>query len=131
MSCAYMNTECNKQSSDNFALNVHVKKRRVSYNAQMKHRLKEIRKLKGLTQTEMAELMGLSLRGYVYIEQGERELQLKHIRTASQKLDIPEGEFFEYSTGVDPSLIDKLRMLNDEQRAAFEAMVNAMIKDEK
>ena len=61
----------------------------------MKHRLREIRTRLKMTQTEMADVLGLSLRGYQYIEKGERDLMPKHVRTASKTFGIPEEDFFE------------------------------------
>lgn len=61
----------------------------------MQHRLKEIRKVHNLSQSQMAEIMGLSLRGYQYVEKNERELQLKYVRRAAKALNADEADFFE------------------------------------
>lgn len=39
----------------------------------LKDRLKELRKEKGLTQKQVADLLGLSDKGYGYYELGQRE----------------------------------------------------------
>lgn len=132
MSCPNLNTECTISSTRIFAPYVHVQKTQSAYNGAMRHRLKEIRKERGLTQTEMADLLGLSLRGYVYIEQGERELQLKYVRLLSEKFKIPESEFFDQTGGgVSSDLLMKLKQLSEKQQAAFEAMLDSMIKTDK
>ena len=51
--------------------------------------LKKLRKELGLRQSEMAELMGLSLRPYQQLESKERIVRSRHIRLAeSVALDI-------------------------------------------
>ncbi len=42
-------------------------------------RLKQLRKERGLTQKEMAELLGLKLRAYQYYESGEHEPSLEKL----------------------------------------------------
>lgn len=66
----------------------------VFYTSQMKHRLKEIRKAKRLTQTEMGDIIGVGLRGYQYIEKGERTLDTDHIARLCDHLNVPAWQVF-------------------------------------
>jgi transcriptional regulator with XRE-family HTH domain len=49
--------------------------RALFYTPRMKNRVKEFRKKKKLTQTELAEKVGTSMRNIQYIEKGERGLE--------------------------------------------------------
>lgn len=69
----------------------------------MKHRLKEIRDQHRLSQTAMGEIMGLTLRGYQYLEKGERKLSTDHIKKAAQALGIPESDFFQETVKMNVS----------------------------
>ncbi len=77
--------------------------------------------------------MGLGLRGYQYIEHGERDLAPRHVRMAAAHLGIPESDFYQNMVLDDKTdlLYQKIRNLNDKQQSAFEAMIDAMIKGEK
>ncbi len=82
----------------------------------MKHRLKEIRKKHSLNQTEMAELMGLTLRGYQYIEKGERGLDPKYIKLAADALAIPESDFYEETVRIN---VSQVRVLGEVQAGVW------------
>lgn len=66
----------------------------------MAHRLREIREAHNLTQTQMGEIIGLSLRGYQYVEKGERDLLLAHIDKFSEYFNLPSYFFL-----VDPEAV--------------------------
>lgn len=51
-------------------------------------RIKEIRKLKKLTQKQMAELLGTTERNYQYYEAGEREPNLESFFDMVEILDV-------------------------------------------
>ena len=51
-------------------------------------RIKEIRKLKKLTQKQMAELLGTTERNYQYYESGTREPNLETFVAISDILDV-------------------------------------------
>lgn len=50
--------------------------------------LKELRKAKGLTQAEMAKLVGVSLAGYLLWERGVGEPNRKNYEKLKEVLDI-------------------------------------------
>lgn len=54
--------------------------------------LKELRKAKGLTQAEMAKLVGVSLSGYLLWERGVGEPNRKNYEKLKKVLDIKPGD---------------------------------------
>lgn len=58
-------------------------------------RLKQLRKERGLTQKEMAELLGLKLRAYQYYESGEHEPSLDNLVIVADTLQTS----IDYLTG--------------------------------
>lgn len=114
-----MNMECTYTSRENYAFPIRMKKSCAAYSSGMKHRLVEIRNQFGLSQTEMGEIMGLGLRGYQYIEHGERDLAPRHIRMAAKHLNIPEGDFYENAGDV---ITRKLSLIDEDKRAELTAL---------
>lgn len=53
-----------------------------------KIRLKELRKMKNLSQTEFAESINMHQQQYSRYETGEREPQIKHIKRICQKHNV-------------------------------------------
>ena len=51
-------------------------------------RLKELRKMKNMTQEEFALEIGMRQQQYSRYEKGEREPQLKHIRRICRKFNV-------------------------------------------
>lgn len=51
--------------------------------------LKEARENKGLTKTDMARFLGVSLTAYSLYEKGEREPPLKNLKKISRMLGVP------------------------------------------
>lgn len=99
----------------------------------------EIRKRFGLSQTEMGEIMGLGLRGYQYIEHGERDLAPRHIRIAAEHLGISESEFYERTADsitrklelLPPAEAARMRALYEKSQAAFEEMLDDLLPKDK
>ena len=58
-------------------------------------RLKQLRKERGLTQPEMAELLGLKLRAYQYYESGDHEPSLENLVIVADALQTS----IDYLTG--------------------------------
>ena len=51
-------------------------------------RLKELRKEKGLTQKQVADILGISDKGYGYYELGQREPSIEGIKTLCDLYDV-------------------------------------------
>lgn len=56
--------------------------------------LKRIREQKGLTQKEMAKLLGYSFGGYVKIEQGARGISTEKIYKVADKIGCSPNDIF-------------------------------------
>lgn len=57
-------------------------------------RIAEIRRGRGLTQEQAAELLGLSLKGYQFIERGIQNLTIKTLARIAAALDVRTAELF-------------------------------------
>lgn len=61
------------------------------------HKIKEIRKAKGLTQNDLAEIVGVSVHAIAKYEQGQREPNLKILTKIIDELDL---DFWEVSPSM-------------------------------
>lgn len=59
-------------------------------------RLRELRKLKGLSQEKMAEQAGVNAKYYSEIERGKRNITLKVMEKIADNLGITLEEFFRF-----------------------------------
>ena len=59
-------------------------------------RLRELRKLKGLSQEKMAELAGVNVKYYSEIERGKRNVTIKVIEKITTNLGITMEELFRF-----------------------------------
>lgn len=64
-------------------------------------RIRQFRKEKGLSQTELAEKIGKSLRTIQKYEKGEIEVAISVISDIAAALDIPSSNILGYQSGVD------------------------------
>jgi transcriptional regulator with XRE-family HTH domain len=64
----------------------------------MSNRIKELRKIKGLTQEQLAEAVGMSHAYILRIERGERNLSSKWTSKISEVLGVSESELFPQDT---------------------------------
>jgi transcriptional regulator with XRE-family HTH domain len=68
---------------------------RVSVTEKFGQRLRTLRKERGLTQEELAELSGLDRTYISGIERGRRNVALRNIEVLAQALDVSICELFE------------------------------------
>jgi transcriptional regulator with XRE-family HTH domain len=61
-------------------------------------RLRELRKLKGLSQEQMAELAGVNSKYYSEVERGKRNMTIKVIERIASNLGMSLGEVFRFPT---------------------------------
>ena len=59
-------------------------------------RLKEIRKRKGLTQEQLADLMGMEVNNISYLEQGKHLPKKENLEKLCQALDVEPKELFDF-----------------------------------
>ncbi|MBS4931767.1 MAG: helix-turn-helix transcriptional regulator [Clostridiales bacterium] len=51
-------------------------------------RLKQLRIDKGITQKQIAEILGITVSGYQYYEHGKREISIKALTTLADYFDV-------------------------------------------
>jgi transcriptional regulator with XRE-family HTH domain len=66
------------------------------YRQQLGHHIQEIRKSKGLTQEQVAELIGMDRVSIGYMEQGRRAPKLSTLFELARLYDIDMDEFFRF-----------------------------------
>lgn len=95
-------------------------------------RLKEVRKALGLKQTEMAELLGMSMDNLSMIERGKRKLLGKHLlklETTEANVDyIRTGEGAPLKDARRERIMKKIDSLSEDQRKIVEDMLTLMVK---
>lgn len=98
-------------------------------------RLREVRKALGLTQTEMGNLMEVSMDTYSAIERGVRKLQPKHLnKLEGTKVNIwyiMEGKGAPLKDEKRERFIDMLDKLTPEQRAIIENLIENFARTTK
>ena len=57
--------------------------------------VRRIRKAKGVTQTHMAGMLGISLQGYSHIEQGNVRLDVERLKVIAVILSVDVSIFFD------------------------------------
>lgn len=58
-------------------------------------RIKAYRKSKGISQTYIAEQLGISVSGYSMKESGQRPIDINEIQVIAEALDVSASIFFE------------------------------------
>ncbi len=77
------------------------------------HTLKQLRKSKGITQTQMAELLHKSQNAYSLLESGQSKIDAAIIPDICRVFDITPDEFFGFECGSsnDPRQVDLLEIV--------------------
>jgi transcriptional regulator with XRE-family HTH domain len=90
-------------------------------------RLRHFRQLKGWSQEEVAEKLGMSVNGYANIERGETDLQLSRLEQIAQLFEIPpqaflstESSFWFYLSGTQNNQSHWQVASNSDPRLAHE-----------
>jgi len=63
-------------------------------------KIRKIRDLKGLSQENMAELMGLSLPAYADIERGKKDVTLSRLEKIAEKLGVTLNDIMNFNERV-------------------------------
>lgn len=70
------------------------------------NRIKQARKLKGMTQEKLAEEMNLSIAFLSRIERGNSQINLKRLSQICEILDVSEGEILNGSSSKSSKYLD-------------------------
>ena len=97
-----------------------------------KDKLKEVRKSKGLTQDQMAELCGMSIAAYKAYEYGRSEPTMNNLKKIAKMLAISLDELCEMGTTTGQSLALELRMqkimeLNEDEQKALDIVLQGIL----
>ena len=57
--------------------------------------IESLRKAKGVTKTHMAKRLGMSLQGYIHIENGNVRLDVERLKTIAETLGVQPAIFFD------------------------------------
>lgn len=110
----------------------------------MKHigtTLKTLRKEKGMTQRQIAELVNMHRSNYSKVESGERELSLEAISKIAQYFGLTVDELINFDNTVlqevsveDKALVEQIRLmqeLEEEERAVIFKMIDTFLTQKK
>ena len=84
---------------------------------QLGQKIKQIRKLRGMTQEQLAEIVGIGISNISYIETGKFAPSIENFEKIVKALDVEPYELYEFSSKT-----------TSEMR---EEIVNALEKDDK
>ncbi|HFR3884939.1 TPA: helix-turn-helix domain-containing protein, partial [Streptococcus suis] len=85
------------------------------------NRLKILRKEKGETQDQVAEVAGVSKRSYIYWENGERQIKSDKAQALADHFGVPVGYLLGYESDnqLIHSLTEKISKMSGEEASAF------------
>lgn len=66
------------------------------YKVLLGHRIQDLRRSRGLTQEQVAELLGMDSVSIGYIEQGRRVPKISTLYKLSEIYNVHMGEFFQF-----------------------------------
>ncbi|MEL6102929.1 MAG: helix-turn-helix domain-containing protein [Pseudomonadota bacterium] len=97
---------------------------RGCYNRGMELRLKELRKQRGMTQREVADLAGMSVSYYTEIENGKKQINAHRMDRIARALGAsPPDLILDTKNPEDLALLESIKSLSDQQRQLIEGMV--------
>lgn len=98
----------------------------------MENRIKELRKARGLTMKQLAELVGTSNQQISHLEKGRRRLTLEWMERIAKALDCQPADLLGGSTQIqnekERAMIELFRGLSEEQQDAFLKATAALAK---
>jgi transcriptional regulator with XRE-family HTH domain len=98
------------------------------------------RKLKGMTQVELAQLMGVTQRVISYYENEAQTITLDAISKISKALDIPRKRILDTGTDLPEPMripkalqkrLEKVRDLSPKAQKTVSDLIDALVKAEK
>lgn len=101
---------------------------------EFKDALREARKEKGLTQSEIAEAMNITKSTYCGYETGKRQPDVMKIKQISEILGIPADRLLQTGhedvqrvSAKEQSMIDLFRQMTAEEKSLVEAMMKTIL----
>lgn len=95
-------------------------------------KIRQFREQKGLSQEELADIIGISWRHYIYIEHGDRKLNIGLLVSLSNALDItPDVLLSDYLTGTNDTQNTELLALFNDCNPTEKAILMDMLKHMK
>lgn len=105
---------------------------------EFKDALREARKEKGLTQSEIAEAMSITKSTYCGYETGKRQPDVMKIKQISEILGIPADRLLQTGhedvqrvSAKEQSMIDLFRQMTPEEKAMAEIMLKSLLDSRK
>ncbi|HFI0158558.1 TPA: helix-turn-helix transcriptional regulator [Streptococcus suis] len=95
------------------------------------NRLKILRKEKGETQDQVAEVAGVSKRSYIYWENGERQIKPDKAQALADHFGVPVGYLLGYDVKLSDAkkaLLESTQSLEDKTKQAFEVANSVFVK---
>jgi transcriptional regulator with XRE-family HTH domain len=94
--------------------------------------LKELRESKGLTQTQVADTLGIAKNTYIGYEKGEREPRLSELKKLAHMFGMTLSELCMEadSRNIDQRLalhFEAVKQFNEEEMQAFNTLVESMV----
>ena len=96
-------------------------------------RLREIRKRKGLTQEQLADLMNMEVNNISYLEQGKHLPKKENLEKLCEALDIEPKELFDFGhiktkSEIVKELNDKINSLSLKDLQYFKKILDAYLE---
>ena len=95
------------------------------------NRLKILRKEKGETQDQVAEVAGVSKRSYIYWENGERQIKQDKAQKLADHFGVPVGYLLGYDVKLSDAkkaLLESTQNLEDTTKQAFEVANSVFVE---
>ncbi|HEM4743522.1 TPA: helix-turn-helix transcriptional regulator [Streptococcus suis] len=95
------------------------------------NRLKILRKEKGETQDQVAEVAGVSKRSYIYWENGESTIKSDKAQALADHFGVPVGYLLGYDVKLSDAkkaLLESTQSLEDKTKQAFEVANSVFVK---
>ena len=88
-----------------------------------------IRKSKGLSQVELAEMVGVEQPTISKLERGNESVTLRTLLAVADALNVPIGDFFADRTSAEQAIIEAYRSLPEQRRRGWEDMAKMVVNE--
>ncbi|MDD5754540.1 MAG: helix-turn-helix transcriptional regulator [Methylococcales bacterium] len=94
-------------------------------NDEIRCRIKALRNKKGITQSKLGEILGISQNAISLIESGKNKPSVQQIETLSGVFDVSADYLLFGIENIEPIERDFLRMIRDD-KSVFNALLNML-----
>lgn len=93
------------------------------------NRIKELRKDRGLTQEQLAAMVGYDTSTIQRLESGKRKLKLPQIIALAQALKVPPGDIISNPDNPSPAaeLVELLQNMGEEEQATLLRVAKSLV----